>query len=363
MLSPVRFESGELILLDQRKLPGRVEWVSCSRWQEVREAIRSLVVRGAPAIGVAAAYGMALAARAGALEQALFGLRSARPTAINLSWAVDRAAARARTCASDAPQADVGAVGIPATRARAESLYEALVREADEIAREDLEMCHAIGRAGLALIPQGATVMTHCNAGALATVGYGTALGIIRAAHDAGRGIRVIACETRPVLQGARLTTWELMADGIPVTLITDNMAAHVMVKYDVAAVIVGADRIAADGDVANKIGTYGLSILAKHHGVPFYVAAPVSTVDVDTPSGDAIRIEERDASEVRKIGDTWVAPERVPVYNPAFDVTPHQNISAMVLDAGIIFPPYAGPLRALASTRRYPATTKGTQG
>ncbi len=341
MLSPVQFKDNALVLLDQRALPQKTEWVTCTTWSEVRDAIRQMVVRGAPAIGVAAAFAMALAARAGegidgvhrgsasaSLRAAARGLKEARPTAVNLPWAVDRMIARAREAGAD---------------------YEALVAEATAIAEEDLAMCRAIGAAGAALLPKGACVMTHCNAGALATAGYGTALGVVRAAFEAGKGTSVIACETRPLLQGARLTTWELLQDGIPVTLITDSMAAHVMNAGMVQAVIVGADRIARNGDVANKIGTYGLSVLARHHGIPFYVAAPASTVDVATPAGEAIVIEERDADEVRFIAGTPIAPRDVGVLNPAFDVTPHQNITALVLDAGVIYPPFESSLCAIA--------------
>jgi len=337
----VQFKDNALVLLDQRALPQKTEWVTCTTWPEVRDAIRQMVVRGAPAIGVAAAFGMALAAWAGAgpdsarrdlnaadLEAAARGLKGARPTAVNLSWAVGRMHARARQTGAD---------------------YGALVAEARAIAEEDLTMCRAIGAAGAALIPTGACVMTHCNAGALATAGYGTALGVVRAAFETGKGIRVIACETRPLLQGARLTAWELRQDGIPVTLITDSMAAHVMKAGMVHAVIVGADRIARNGDVANKIGTYGLSVLARHHGIPFYVAAPASTVDVATPAGEAIVIEERDPDEVRIVAGTPVAPRDVDVLNPAFDVTPHQNVTAFVLDAGIIYPPFESSLCAIA--------------
>lgn len=340
MLSPVRFTQDTLVLLDQRRLPGETVWVDCTTWQDVQNAIRRMVVRGAPAIGVAAAFGMALAARAGdRLEDAARGLKDARPTAVNLSWATDRMLARADRSGACAQAADQ--VG---------TLYEALVAEATAIAAEDLAMCKAIGAAGAALLPEGATVMTHCNAGALATAGYGTALGVVRAAHEAGKGIRVIACETRPLLQGARLTAWELKEDGIPVTLITDSMAAHVMRTQKVQAIIVGADRIARNGDSANKIGTYGLSVLARHHGIPFYVAAPASTVDLSTPAGDAIVIEERDADEVRMMAGVRVAPEDVDVLNPAFDVTPHQHITALVLDAGIVYPPFEESLRAIGS-------------
>lgn len=329
MLSPVRFEQDKLVLLDQRALPGEIRWVECSTWQQVRDAICRMVVRGAPAIGVAAAFGIVLAARAGNnLQTAAEGLKSARPTAVNLSWAVDRMMACAARLGPDS--------------------HHELVDEANRILSEDLEMCKRIGRAGAALLPAGATVMTHCNAGALATAGYGTALGVVRAAHEAGRLGSVIACETRPLLQGARLTAWELKEDGIPVTLITDNMAAHVMRTEKVDAIVVGADRIARNGDVANKIGTYGLSVLARHHGIPFYVAAPASTIDLSAPTGGAIVIEQRDPDEVRTIAGIGMAPKDVRVLNPAFDVTPHSLITALILDAGVVYPPFEESLRAI---------------
>lgn len=340
MLQSVRFSDNTLFLLDQRALPSKEVWLECTKWEEVRDAIKTLAVRGAPAIGIAAAYAMVLAFsdkslrnhRGERLEVAASGLVGARPTAVNLAWAVNRMLERAQ-----------------ATRFES---YEALLEEANLVFSEDLQMCLSIGAAGLPLIPPNATVMTHCNAGAIATAGYGTALGVIRAAHDAGLNIRVLACETRPLLQGARLTAWELMHDRIPVTLLTDNMAGHAMKTEKVDAVIVGADRIALNGDTANKIGTYALSVLAQHHGIPFYVAAPTSTIDGGTSHGDAILIEQRSAAEVVFAGGQRIAPDGVKVYNPAFDVTPAENITAIVTNAGILYPPYENKISALTKPR-----------
>ena len=333
MQPAVKFENEELILLDQTKLPQESTFLRCTTWQQVCDAIKTMVVRGAPAIGVAAAYGMVLAARAGRneIETAAQALKSARPTAVNLGWAVEKMLRAAAMSGEDFVQ----------------TLYETAL----EIAEEDLQMCKAIGKAGLPLVPHHGVVMTHCNAGALATAGYGTALGVIRTAHEAGKRVRVIACETRPLLQGARLTTWELLEDGIPVTLITDNMAGHVMNTHKVNCVIVGADRIARNGDTANKIGTYALSVMAGYHGIPFYVAAPGSTIDVSLPSGDSIPIEQRDKREVTEILGVKLAPERVEVLNPAFDVTPHKNITAIITDRGLIYPPYEDALVAVAKS------------
>jgi len=308
----LRWHGNALELLDQRLLPERVHYVRCTSAAEVATAIRDMVVRGAPAIGCAAAYGIALDAVRGAdREEAEALLAASRPTAVNLFWALAR----------------MRAAGDP--RAEAEAIF-----------REDLAMNQAIGAHGAALIPQGARIMTHCNAGALATAGHGTALGIIRSAHAAGRAISVVANETRPYLQGARLTAWECVQEGIPVTLVTDNMAGHLMQRGEVDLVIVGADRIAANGDTANKIGTYTLAVLAQRHGLPFYVAAPSSTFDLATADGAAIPIEERSADEVTGYrGERW-APEGIAVRNPAFDVTPTELITALVCEHGIIHRP-----------------------
>jgi len=321
-VEPIRWRDDALELLDQRRLPREAVYVTCRSASEVAAAIRDMVVRGAPAIGVAAAFGMALAVRRGdSLDAAANELRSARPTAINLAWAVDRM-----------------------LRARGD------LAEAQAMFREDVEGNHRIGRFGAELLGRSATVLTHCNAGALATAGYGTALGVIRSAVEQGKKIAVFADETRPYLQGARLTAWELQQDGIDVTLITDSMAGHFFQQRKFDAVFVGADRIAANGDTANKIGTYTLAVLANAHQIPFYVAAPISTVDLATPNGAAIPIEERSAREVTEIGGTRIAPEGVAVRHPAFDVTPARLITAIVTDRGVLWPPYEESVRRAAS-------------
>ncbi len=301
-MTPVRWRDGTLEILDQRRLPAEEMWLACTTWQEVAGAIRTLAVRGAPAIGIAAAYGMALA-KGGERDDAAAGLRAARPTAVNLSWAVERA------LASPDP-----------------------LREATAIAAEEAARCDAIAAAGASLIPSGARAMTICHTGALATGGAGTALGVLGEAHARGRLAEVVACETRPLLQGARLTMWECMRRGIPARLIVDGAAGQAMRRGEVDLVIAGADRIAANGDTANKVGTYGLAVLARHHGLPFYIAAPSSTVDRATGDGGAIPIEERDPDEVLRIG----APAGARASNPAFDVTPAELISAWVTERGV---------------------------
>jgi methylthioribose-1-phosphate isomerase len=326
-------EGDRVFLLDQRELPEREVYVTLPSAPAVAEAIRSMIVRGAPAIGVAAAYGMALAARAAHAEAAaafLASMRAAgavlaasRPTAVNLAWAVDRLLAEAERRAS--------LPGAP----RAFHLAEL----ARSIHRDDVAACREMGRVGALRLPDAGTVLTHCNAGALATGGYGTALGVIRAAIAAGKRLRVLADETRPYLQGARLTAWELHEDGIPVEVITDGMAAHFMRRGEIVAVVVGADRIAANGDVANKIGTYGLACLARAHRLPFYVAAPWSTVDLATPSGDSIPIEERSRDEVARIGGRSILPEGVGARHPAFDVTPAELVTAIFTERGELAP------------------------
>ncbi len=345
MIEPVRFAGDSLELLDQRLLPAEERWITCSDAASVVEAIKTMVVRGAPAIGVAAGAGVALAARAGsgggpdglraAVAEGVEALVAARPTAVNLAWAARRVAAAVDTALENgALPGDAAAAAWAAARA---------IRDADLAANKD------IGRHGSMLVPDGARVLTHCNAGALATAGYGTALGVIRGAVEDGKKVTVIADETRPFLQGARLTAWELQQDGIPVVLITDNMAGALMAQGEIDLVVVGADRIAANGDVANKIGTYSVAVLARRHGIPFYVAAPTSTLDRDTPDGSAIPIEERDASEVTTIGGVRIAPEGITVRNPAFDVTPAELVTAFVTEKGIHRPPYARTLaRAL---------------
>ncbi len=348
MTRTVWIEAGAVHLVDQTRLPDHLEILTCRTVADVAEAIRGLRVRGAPAIGVTAAYGLALAGQQetvtasdgviqasavlAAVERAAPVLVAARPTAVNLKWAVERMLAVARHAAAVSGQ----------------ELAARLVREADAIAAEDRTANETLGQHGQALIAHGERILTYCHTGGLATAGYGTAFGILRAAHDAGKGIHVIACETRPVLQGARLTAWELRHYGIPSTLITDNMAGALMRQGEIDRVIVGADRVAANGDVANKIGTYTMAVLAHAHGLPFIVAAPTSTIDLATPDGASIPIEERAGAEVTHVSGHRIAPEGVAVRNPAFDVTPHRLITAIVTEAGIAYPPYADNLAAL---------------
>jgi methylthioribose-1-phosphate isomerase len=339
-IETLRWVDGRLELIDQRLLPARFVYVSCTNAADVALAIRSMAVRGAPAIGCAAAFGVALEARqekhgprakfAEAMETAFRTLAESRPTAVNLFWALERMRA---VLAQD---------GDP--DAAAEKLTEAALA----LFHADVEINRAIGRAGAALVPDGARVLTHCNTGALATAGHGTALGVVRSARDAGKRISVIASETRPYLQGARLTAWELTQEAIPVTLITDSTAGHLMSRGEVDLVIVGADRIAANGDVANKIGTYTLSVLARRHGLPFYVAAPLSTIDTSIASGASIPIEERGAAEVTGYAGVRWAPEGVAVANPAFDVTPAELVSALVTEKGVVERPDASEIRSL---------------
>jgi methylthioribose-1-phosphate isomerase len=334
-ISPIRWWSDRLVLLDQSRLPTEETERECTRWDEVADAIRTLVVRGAPAIGVAAAFGVVLAARASRatsfddvlsdLEPAIKGLAATRPTAVNLFWALDR---MRRTA--------LAAKGEPLDRLRA-----CLLDEAQRILDEDVAANRAMGDHGAALVPEQARILTHCNAGALATAGYGTALGVVRSAHRQGKVTLVWVDETRPVMQGSRLTAWECVREGIPHRLIADVAAASVMARGEVDLVVTGADRIAANGDTANKIGTYSLAVLARHHGLPFYVAAPFSTIDPSLPSGASIPIEERDGAEVRRLGDRPTAPEASPVFNPAFDVTPASLISAIVTERGVFRAPY----------------------
>jgi methylthioribose-1-phosphate isomerase len=338
----LRWDGDAVVLLDQRLLPRDEVYLRLRSVEEVADAIERLVVRGAPAIGCTAALGAALAATtspagdaAGVqrdVVRALARLAATRPTAVNLFWALGRMRA-GLDAATAAPAATPASI-------RAE-----LVTLACRIVEEDVAACRAIGRAGLAVIPPAARILTHCNAGALATAGYGTALGVVRAAFAAGRVASVLADETRPFLQGARLTAWELARDGIPVTVIADAMAGHLMKQGEVDIVVVGADRIAANGDVANKIGTYPLAVLAREHGLPFYVAAPLSTIDLATPDGEAIPIEERGRAELARIGETELLPEGVPVRHPAFDVTPHRLVAGLITERGIARAPYAESL------------------
>ena len=346
---PVEWCGDAVAILDQRALPHREVVLECRTVEDVVEAIRSLAVRGAPIIGVAAAYGMALAATVstegrtrsllGELEDAADALKVARPTAVNLAWAVDRMMAVAtRQCCQ---------VGSTLQR-----VHEEMVAEALRIEAEDREACSAIGAFGQDLVPEGADVLTHCNTGMLCTAGIGTALGVVIAAHRAGKRPHVWVDETRPVLQGARLTAWELGKLGIDRTLIVDVAAGSLMARGEVDLAIVGADRIAANGDVANKVGTYPLAVLARHHDVPFYVAAPVSTIDLSTPTGSDIPIEERDPAEVTSPMGFDLAELGTPAANPAFDVTPAELVTAIVTDRGVLRPPYGPALRGLSSTR-----------
>lgn len=338
-MQAIEWTGNSLRLLDQTKLPATITWVDCQSYQDVALAIRQMIVRGAPAIGAAAAYGLVLAAQVCSeldavacretMVSAAAELRATRPTAVNLAWAIERMLRSGEE------------LGGPALAVRLE-------QEANAIAAEDVEVNRAIGRFGAELVPNSARVLTHCNAGALATVGYGTALGVIRAAVEQGKQVEVFADETRPYLQGSRLTTFELMQDGIPVTLITDSMAGWLMANGRVDLVIVGADRVAANGDVANKIGTYTLAVLAKEHRIPFYVACPLSTLDLSIKTGEEIVIEEREASEVTHVGGTRLAPEATRVWNPAFDVTPERLVTALITEKGIIYPPFASTLKSL---------------
>jgi methylthioribose-1-phosphate isomerase len=325
--------SGYVIMIDQRRLPREQVFVTCRTYEEVAEAIRTMVIRGAPAIGVAAAMGVALGVQqSGDFEIVCATLAATRPTAVNLFWAIERMR-RLHSSLRGVPH---------------QELVRNMINESQRIRCEDIAMCREIGRHGAPLVPDGKTVLTHCNAGALATAGYGTALGVIRAAVEAGKKIDVFADETRPFLQGARLTAWELQQDGIPTTLITDNMAGHFLRSGRIGCVVVGADRIAGNGDVANKIGTYSVAVLAKENGVPFYVAAPTSTFDLTLESGDEIPIEQRPAEEVTHVFGVPVAPENMPVENPAFDITPARYVSAIICEKGVARAPYRESLRAI---------------
>ena len=336
----IEWKDGRVVMIDQTRLPDEEAYVECLTYEDVADAIKRMVIRGAPAIGVAAAMGVALGAQGietrdrgvfkSRLKEISAVLLATRPTAVNLAWAIKRM--------GNLVEGEAGSVAEMKSR---------LAEEAVRVLDEDVRTCMDIGKWGAGLIKEGSVVMTHCNAGALATGGYGTALGVIRAAREAGKDIKVIATETRPFLQGARLTAWELDRDGIPVTLITDNMAGHVMRSGMVDAVVVGADRIARNGDVANKIGTYTISVLAKTHGIPFYVAAPISTVDYECADGGGIPIEERSPDEVTHVSGKRVAAG-VKVFNPAFDVTPHENVTAIITEAGVAGDPYEGSLEGL---------------
>jgi methylthioribose-1-phosphate isomerase len=343
MLPTIELQDDVIVMVDQRKLPAQELYVRSRNAQEVAKAIRTMVIRGAPAIGVAAAMGIALGmkkstargTRQYAVEfQKLCELMAAtRPTAVNLFWAIDR---MKRSFAEGAQAGE-----------STEELSARLEREARRIHDEDVASCRAMGAFGAEMVPDGARVLTHCNAGALATAGYGSALGVIRAAVEQGKNIAVFADETRPFLQGARLTAWELVRDGINTTVITESMAGPLMRPGEIDHVVDGADRIAANGDTANKIGTYTVAVLAHEHGIPFYVAAPLSTIDLSTSDGDRIPIEERDQREVSHLGSSRLTPEGAKIRNPAFDVTPHRYIAGIITEKGIFRPPYPESLRA----------------
>jgi methylthioribose-1-phosphate isomerase len=352
MFKTIEWTDDGVRMIDQTRLPSEEVYRTCRTYEEVAEAIRSMVIRGAPAIGVAAAMGIALGVKqstAGSLaelradfERIAETISRTRPTAVNLFWAVKRM--------REVFEKSAGAAfkRAPCEAEMIEKLKMRLVEEAQRVLAEDIAINEAMGRRGAALLPDSGTVLTHCNAGALATGGYGTALGVIRAAVAAGKKIDVFADETRPFLQGARLTAWELAKDHIPVTLITDNMAGHFMKQGRVKAVIVGADRIAANGDTANKIGTYSVAVLARENQIPFYVAAPLSTIDLSLASGDEIPIEERSPAEVTHWAGVATAPENVPARHPAFDVTPHRYITAIITERGIVRAPFGESLKAL---------------
>jgi methylthioribose-1-phosphate isomerase len=343
MLPTIAWQGEDIVMVDQRKLPADEVYVTCKSVNDVAKAIKTMVIRGAPAIGVCAAMGLALgAARSKATGTKQFTtefqkncdlLAATRPTAVNLFWAIERVK---RTFADGALAGE-----------SVDQLKQRLRQTADRIHDDDVASCKAIGRYGATLVPAEANILTHCNAGALATAGYGTALGVIRGAVEAGRKVRVLADETRPFLQGARLTAWELVKDGIDTTIITDNMAGAIMRKGDIDLVVVGADRIAANGDTANKIGTYSVAVLAREHGIPFYVAAPWSTIDLSTIDGDAIPIEERNPREVTHVGNNQLAPEGAQIRNPSFDVTPSKYITAIITERGVFRPPFVETLAA----------------
>jgi methylthioribose-1-phosphate isomerase len=347
MLPVIQWKDDHILLLDQRKLPSKVEYLTCKRYTDIINSIKKMAIRGAPAIGIAAAMGLAMGsssirARTFDVFRRHFSrmadeMAQARPTAVNLQWAVERMSLLVDSCSSKSPD-EVRAV---------------LRRESERILAEDIEINKRIGKIGQGLVPGGSVVLTHCNAGALATGGYGTALGVIRAAHEAGKKIRVLADETRPWLQGLRLTSFELMEDGIPVHVIADNAAGLFMRRKMVDLVITGADRIAANGDTANKIGTYQIAVLAKENRIPFYVAAPLSTIDLTIKDGDKIPIEERDPSEITHLRGCMIGPKGVKALNPAFDITPARYITAIITEKGIIRPPFTTALKKIFATKK----------
>jgi methylthioribose-1-phosphate isomerase len=343
MLPTIAREDDVVVMIDQRKLPATELYIRCKSAQDVARAIKTMVIRGAPAIGVAAAMGIALGMRkssatgtqkfAAEFYKVCELMGSTRPTAVNLFWAIER---MRRSFAAGAEAGE-----------SVDQIKDRLDREAQSIHDEDVASCRAMGAFGAAIVPGDARVLTHCNAGALATAGYGTALGVIRGAIEAGKRVVVFADETRPFLQGARLTAWELVRDGIDTTVITDNMSGSLMRQGKVDLVVVGADRIAANGDTANKIGTYGVAVLAREHDIPFYVAAPLSTIDLGTPDGGSIPIEERNAREVTHLAGSQVAAAGARIWNPGFDVTPHKFIAGIITERGIFRPPYVDTLKA----------------
>jgi len=343
MLPTIAREGDVVVMIDQRKLPAQEVYVRCKTAPEVARAIKTMVIRGAPAIGVAAAWGIAIGMRrstatgtqkfAAELQKICDLMAATRPTAVNLFWAIERM----RRVFGAAVQAGQSV----------DQVKDVLDREAQMIHDEDVASCRAMGAFGAGVVPADARILTHCNAGALATAGYGTALGVIRGAAEAGKSVAVFADETRPFMQGARLTAWELMRDGIDTTIITDNMSAALMGQGKVNFVVVGADRIAANGDTANKIGTYGVAVLAREHNIPFYVAAPLSTIDLRTVDGAHIPIEERSAREVTHVGSSQVAPAGAKIWNPAFDVTPHRFITGIITEKGIFKAPYTESLKS----------------
>jgi methylthioribose-1-phosphate isomerase len=342
MLPTIEWQGDTVVMVDQRKLPGQEIYVRCRTSQEVAKAIRTMVIRGAPAIGVAAAMGIALGMRRSSakgvkqfaveFQKTCDMMAATRPTAVNLFWAIDR---MKRTFAEGAQAGE-----------STDELADRLEREARAIHDEDVASCRAMGSFGAALVPDGSRVLTHCNAGALATAGYGSALGVIRAAVEQGKKVAVFADETRPFLQGSRLTAWELVREGISTTVITESMAGPLMRAGEIDLVVVGADRIAANGDTANKIGTYTVAVLAREHKVPFFVAAPLSTIDLATPDGDHIPIEERDQREVSHLGSSRLAPEGAKFRNPAFDITPNRYIAAIITERGVFRAPYLESLK-----------------
>ena len=334
----IDWKNDKLRIIDQSALPGKLKYINCESAESVWKVIRNMKIRGAPALGVAAAYGVYLGVRRTSsqffkqLKKTVKYISTSRPTARNLFWALERME-KAAYSVKEKPIIQI---------------KKRLLKEAEAILKDDKEICRKIGYYGKRLIKNGDIILTHCNAGGLATADYGTALGVIFASKDAGCKIKVFVDETRPVLQGARLTTWELMRENVDTTLISDNMAAYLMSKKRITKIIVGADRIATNGDTANKIGTYGLAVSANYHKIPFYVAAPLSTIDRSITSGKHIPIEERDPDEIRKIGNTYIAPKKVKVFNPAFDITPHGLISAMITEKGIIKKPYNRNIKKL---------------